>query len=140
MQDTLRKLLESIGKNMDEADEEQQVGMKIFKALRRRLDQDGISKWLYCEEWEDALIPVRLPKGMVEQLKRADEARTELIADDGCTDCTRKATCTMLKRNPSEILLTFLLKLSFAKMIAEMLMKEVMTDARQNGSDIHPKV
>ena len=139
MHEMLKKMLEGMGKNLGESDEEQKMGMKIFKSLIPRLDQNKISDWLFCEEWDDVLVPVRLPKGITEQFRQMDSARTEIIEED-CEDCKGKANCPLIQRNPSEVLLTTLMKYSFARIIAEIKIKEVMTDARQDGSDIHPEV
>ena len=139
MREVLKELLESLGRSSDEADEEQSMGIKIFKSLLPRLDQAKIGDWLFCEEYEDVLVPMRLPKGMTEQFKQMDEARGEIIQDD-CEECLRKATCPLLQRNPSEVLLTTLIKYSFARMIAEILTKGGDPYARQDGSNIRPEV
>jgi len=140
MQEVLKKLLESLGRDATETDEEQKMGIRIMKSLIKRLHQDSIPDWLFCEEWEDALIPVRIPKGMSDQLKQMDEARTEITDNEDCRECVAKVTCPLLQRNPSEVLLTFLLKLSFAKVVAEIKMKEVISNAGQDGSNIRPEV
>lgn len=117
--DEIEEILATITdpKSAEEVKEEQQIGAQLFGGLFKALNSLGMSRWLYSMEWEDALVPVRLPKGMSELLKTADGATTELTAFGHCEGCKRKIGCPLLQRNPSEILLTYLMKLAFTEMV-----------------------
>ena len=102
-----------------ETKNEQKVGRALFESLHESSDPKASVRWLFNKEWEDTLVPVRLPKGMSVLLKLADEVREKEIAEDSCKDCEGKDECLMIERNPSEILMTFLMKLAFTEMIVE---------------------
>lgn len=104
-------------KSLKEAEEEQRIGVEFFHATCDRLEPGTINDWLESKEWEYALIPVHLPKGLSELLKQMDEARTIIFEDDRCDRCESRIGCQLLVRNPSEILLTALLKLAFSTAI-----------------------
>lgn len=117
MKEELLELLKKLGGIPKAADEEQEFGTKLFKSVVPRIGQEPICDWLHCEEWEDALVPVRLPKGMTDELKQMDEAKEEAQLNE-CRECKTKADCPMIKRNPSEILLTYLMKYAISGALA----------------------
>ena len=98
-----------------EMEEEQEVGLRALVAVNEELSQTVLVDWLYSKEWEDVLIPARLPKGMSEMLKMMDETRAEVATSERCKECKTKDNCSLILRNPSEILITVAIKLAFAK-------------------------
>ena len=120
MDKELTKLLKELAGLPKAADEEIEFGRKLFRAAMPRIGQRPIGDWLYCEEWEDALVPIRLPKGMADELKRMDEAKEEAQLGR-CKGCESKTTCPTIERNPSEILLTYLIKHAFSEILSIML-------------------
>ncbi len=114
---TTKAMLEKLLKMPKEVDEEQVAGIGLCKQTIESLGPRAISSWLYSEEWEDTLVPIRLPKGLPKMLKLMDEVRAEHISSSNCDECKTKAGCQLISRNPSEIMLTLLMKRAFAEII-----------------------
>ena len=107
-----KKVEELVGSDtVHEMKEEQKTGKELLLALRESLGAAAVTDWLYGK-YEEALVPIRLPKGMAELLKQADEKIGEVYNNDRCGDC-KKNKCLLLRRNPSEVLLTVALKSAF---------------------------
>ena len=136
----LEELLKGLLDFPKEAEEEQRIGLQLFKTTSKNLGKKTIGEWLYCEEHEDVLVPVRLPKGMADQLKLMDNAKEDFDLLVSCEKCEARADCPIPLRNPSEILLTVLMKLAFSKIFERILRKGGDPYARQDGSDIHLEV
>lgn len=111
----IKGLIKELGGLPKIADEEQEIALRLFKGLIERIGQEAIGNWMYCEEWEDTLVPIRLPKGMADQLKMMDSAKADLMGTPECKDCKSNDDCSIIKRNPSEILLTVLMKIAFCE-------------------------
>ena len=100
--------------NLAEMEEEQEIGASFLKTVVANLGRKTLTDWMTCKEHEVVLAPVRLPKGMMNQIKAMDEAGMEHTALGKYDNCSAKADCPILLRNPSEILLTVLLKVAFS--------------------------
>ena len=97
--------------------EEKVFGQELFAGMKKHLPPQVTISWLFNKEWEDVMVPLRLPKGMSELLTTSDKTKGEGIIQDLCAGCGRKSDCQLVRRNPSEILMTSLMKVAFAEMI-----------------------
>ena len=114
------KVEEMVGStSLNEMVREQDIGITFFRSTVANLGSPAITKWLCSQEWEDTMVPMRLPKGISEQLKEMDQVRAEHLEKSHCDDCEKKAGCLIPNRNPSEILLTTLLKYAFTTLLAK---------------------
>jgi len=98
-----------------QTNEEHTVAIEAIKSVIERIDINTRVDWLYNKEWEDALVPVRLPKGMVELLEMLDDSRLEAIELPHCKECKKRSDCLLLKRKISEILITNAIKLAITQ-------------------------
>ena len=114
--DDIKKAEEILGHDtLRQVDDEQTVAVEGLIAIIEGIDITTRVDWLYNRSWEDALVPMRLPKGTSELLKTLDEAKVDMTDSLQCDKCKKRPDCLLLKRNPSEILLTGALKLAIAR-------------------------
>jgi len=112
----LQRTMEKLGSEaIHQIDEENTVAIEAMKSVVEHIDINTRVDWLYNKEWEDALVPIRLPKGMVELFEQLDNSRVETIGLPHCKECRKRDDCLLIKRKISEIAITNALKIAITR-------------------------